>query len=589
MHGRPARRRFTAAVALAALGLSPMGCALYTWRATPITDVNLSQEKIGRRQVRFTTDHGVVTLDTTRFTFPYAEGRLVGTTSARISVARASIRRANVVQDAKDDVGLHVQAVPVTTAALTEAIGKRVLFETDSGTVSLRIERVEDDLVTGTFFDSKALPTGHVRVDLRNVRRIEVRELDAAKSAAGTIGTIAGIGAAAFLIVLLTKESCPFVYVDRGQGYELVGEAYAGAAFQSTQRDDLLPLPALEDGRVTVMLRNEARETQYTDEAALVLVDHAPELRAVSTFDAKVALVGEARPPVEARDAAGRWLLDRLEARDGESVEATPEQVADRAAGDMEEIVASFAKPDGAGPVLEIVGGNTPWLDLVFGRFFATMGGRLEGFLASGNAATSGPGIRAWRQREGVDLAVEIRDAGAWRPVAIVPTVGPIALRRVVVPLPPTADDDGRVTVRLRSGPGFWRIDQLALSSRAAAAASVHRLGALSATTTGGKADDAAVAVTDGRFNALAQMNEAIALAFDLPRVAPGSERSAFLFTNGYYNVHRPIQGRFSPATLRAVSRQPGGLTRLSRDLAAQYVARMREHPDSAGTAGGAR
>jgi hypothetical protein len=588
MHGRPAWRRFTAAVALAALGLSPLGCAFYTWRATPITDVTLSQEKIGRRQVRFTTEHAVVTLDTTRFDFPYAEGRLVGETSARVAVPLASIRRAEIVEIGEDRTR-HAKPIAADVAALTATAGKRVLLQTDSGPVSLQVEQVQGDLVWGTLVASTTPSTGHVRLDLRDVRRVEVRELDGAKSAAGTIGTVAGIGAAAFLIVLLTKESCPFVYVDRGQGYELVGEAYAGAAFQSIQRDDLLPLPALADGRVTVMLRNEARETQYTDEAALVLVDHAPELRAVSTFDAKVALVGTARPPVEARDGAGRPLLDRLEARDGESVEATPEQVADGATGDKEEMVASFVAPDGSAPVLEIVGGNTPWLDLVFGRFFSTMGGRLDGFLASGNAATAGPGIRAWRQREGVDLAVEVRDADAWRPVAIVPTVGPIALRRVAVPLPPAVDADGRVTVRLRGGPGFWRIDQLALSSRAPAAASVHRLGVLSATTTSGKADDTAGAVTDGRFNALAQMNEGIALAFDLPPVPDGAERSAFLFTNGYYNVHQPIQSRFSAGTLRAVRRQPGGLTRLSRDLAAQYVARMREHPAAAATAGGAR
>src|SRR4030095_14287354 len=77
----------------------------------------------------------------------------------------------------------------------------------------------------------------------------------------------------------------------------------------------------------------------------------------------------------------------------------------------VEGVEATFPVPDGEA-VLEIVGGNTHWLDVVFGRFFAAMGDRLATYLAAGNDATARERIQGWRQREGVDLGVEVLDGG---------------------------------------------------------------------------------------------------------------------------------------------------------------------------------
>jgi hypothetical protein len=68
---------------------------------------------------------------------------------------------------------------------------------------------------------------------------------------------------------LVTKTSCPFVYVDRGDGFELVGEAYSGAALRSIERDDMLPIPDFPNTpRVHLRLGDEAHETQFTNQRA---------------------------------------------------------------------------------------------------------------------------------------------------------------------------------------------------------------------------------------------------------------------------------------------------------------------------------
>jgi hypothetical protein len=553
--------------------------------------MSLEKEKIQERRVRFTTDTGPVTLKVTRVAFPYVEGAPeMG--PGLVAFDLRSARKAEILELTADGRLLTATSVPLNEdPALGQKLaGKTVRLETDRGPLVIVVARVEYPMVEGKAGQSKAI----VRVDLRRVQSMQVQEVDGAKTALATVGVIGGVLAALFIIVALTKESCPFVYVDRGEGFELVGEAYAGAAFHSTQRDDLLPLPALPGGTVRVRFRNEARETQYTDRVELAFVDHAPGLRALSTFDGRAILVREAVPPAAVRDLQGADVTERVATPDQKLWETDLVAVAAVPRPRLSEgLEAVFPAEGPRGPrVLEIVGGNTPWLDLVFGRFFAAMGGRLGKYVAAGNDLAAGPRIRRWREREGVDLTVEVLQRGSWLRVATVPTVGPAALRHIAVPLPASLDaardGEGELRVRLRSGLGFWRVDHLALSTEPERSGALRRLPPVSARASDGRDERAAVEAVDGRYDVLEEMYESLDLAFELPPLEPGQARSAFLLSTGYYNVHPPVQGQWSPGTLRAVRDEEGALSSLSLDLAREYLRIARSAPGS-GIAGGGR
>jgi len=590
MRSRPALRA-VAVVTLLPFTAATIGCVAHRWRATPVTEMSLEKEKIQERKVRFTTDTGPVTLRVTRVAFPYVEGAPeMGT--GLVAFDLRSARKAELLDLAANGRLLTATSVPLNEdPALGQKLaGKTMRLETDRGPLVIVVARVEYPMVEGKAGPSKAI----VRVDLRRVQSMQVQEVDGAKTALATVGVIGGVLAALFIVVALTKESCPFVYVDRGDGYELVGEAYAGAAFHSTQRDDLLPLPALPGGTVRVRFRNEARETQYTDRVELAFVDHAPGLRALSTFDGRAILVREAVPPAAVRDLQGADVTERVAAPDQKLWETDLVAVAAAPRPRLSEgLEAVFPAEGPRGPrVLEIVGGNTPWLDLVFGRFFAAMGGRLGKYVATGNDLAAGPRIRRWREREGVDLTVEVLQRGSWLRVATVPTVGPAALRHIAVPLPAildaAQDGQGELRVRLRSGLGFWRVDHLALSTEPERSVALRRLPPVSARASDGRDERPAVEAVDGRYDVLEEMYESLDLAFELPPLEPGQARSAFLLSTGYYNVHPPVQGQWSPGTLRAVRDDEGALSRLSLDLAREYLRIARSAPGS-GNAGGGR
>jgi hypothetical protein len=439
---------------------------------------------------------------------------------------------------------------------------------------------VEYPYVTGRRVIGSFVAAQEIQLDLRTVSEIEVLgdpgpdgERSVAKKILVGVGVAALVAAVVLVVVLATKESCPILYVDGDDGPRQVGEAYAGAAFRSIQREDLLPVPGLGEGPVRLFLANEARETQFTDLAEVVVADHPPGTRVVSTHESELLAVSASRAPASVTDLAGTDVTPLVAAADGVEWMTDLRAAAAATAPDVREgLVARFPAPaPGARPVLELELANTAWLDLVFGRYFALMGEDLDKYLEMGNHADAGPRILGWREREGVDLRVEVARGDAWEPVATVPSVGPVALRRVAVPLPAPGAADAELTVRISGGAGFWRVDGIALSVAEGPPANVRRVAPRAATGPDGRDELAALTHADGRYQELVDMDDRLLLEYDLPAVAPGHRRSAFFRSSGYYNVHPPIQGRKSLLTLKTLRDREGSFARFGLDLFRRY------------------
>ena len=542
------------------------GCTAYRWKVIPLERLDVAEQRLLTRRVRLQTAEGVIVMEVQRVSHPYVEGRAEpGSGPVQVDLRRA---RALEIPPAATAASRDIRTIPVTEAALAaEALAGRTVTLQMDYRLRLTVQRVAWPWMYGHVQDGNA----SVAVDLRQVTDARIRETYVVGTVGKAVLGVAGVLALVFLLVALTKESCPIVYVDRGFGWEQVGEAYAGAAFRSIQRDDLLPLAPLDDQRsLRVRLRNEARETQYTDRAELVVVDHEDTSRPLSTFDGRLVAVGPSRPALRAADLRGRDVGALLADEDGRPWQADLVQAAsERGVPLRDGVIAEFdAVPPS--PVLEMVGGNTDWLDLAFGRFFAAMGDRLPRYLATGNDPARGHRIRRWREREGVDLAVDVWREGTWQRVAVVPTVGPVAMRHVAVPLPAGAGD---LRVRLSGGLGFWRFDRVALSAALPARHGVVTLAPRAAHGATSPDQRTVLAAADGVYDALENLVDTLEMHFDLPPRPPGTRRFAFLSTNGYYNVHLPLQRQWLPGTLRAVRDRPGSLARLALELARAYAA----------------
>ena len=394
--------------------------------------------------------------------------------------------------------------------------------------------------------------------DLREVGEIEVRS-GAGRVLLYVVGITGAVVTAAALIAV-AAGACPFLHIDRGNGMELAGVPYAGAVWEALQRDDLLPLDPLPTGRVKMQVTNGGRyEIDHNDRLELLLVDHAPSLRALTTLDAQVVLVGESRPPLAVHDLRGRDRTSSVLAEDRSAWESDLDDEASEADPVLRDgLVVELPQIESGAPVLEIVAANTPWLDLVFAHVLCLFGDRLREFAATDEA-------RAVREDHGAELRIEVPIGGAWHVYASVPTPG--MARRIAVLLPP----GGRRRVRLSAGVGFWRIDQLAVSSRSDAPAVLRHVPAAMATDDRGRDVRDLVAASDGRYQELPDTGATVALQFDVPPVEAGRARTAFFSSSGYYTYLRGIEPHWSPATLLGIARDSDGLGRYGIELYREY------------------
>jgi len=528
----PSLRRAALLVLLAFL---PTGCGF--WRTVPVTTIERGEEKVEGVELRFKLkgDPRQWHLQVQRVELPFVEGP-----------AWADARTATQVGSPAATGSADPYSPGVTTPAPAPAA------------------------TAGQRGDSlPAVAEAPRRVDLRTLEQAEI--YSPGRGFMYTLGGTLLVLVFLALVAALAKTSCPFVYVDGPGGPVFAGEAYSGATSKAIQRDDLLPLPRLTGPVARLRLANEARETQLTDRLELVLVDHTPGVRALATHEARAVLVGRPVAPLEVRDLDGGDVT-RLVRADDQATWATDLEAAStrRPAPAREGLTATFpAPPSGTRPVLELRAGNTPFLDVVFSRFYALAGDRLGELQEWGADPKKAGEIRDWRVREGVDLLVEAWRGGKWVKVAVVPTPGPASMRTLAVLLPPF-EDGTPPRLRVSGGVGFWTIDRMGLSTLVEDAPALQRLAPTSAQDGAGDAR-AALAATDGRYHVLPDAGAVLPLTFTLPPLATGAVRDAFLDTSGYYLLHTPPQATPSVVTLGRLWNEEGALGRFSLDLYRGY------------------
>ena len=584
------RRSFVGLVTLAAFVASLPGCSSVRYKPVALKQMEVDRDQLVKRRLRLTrASRSSVTLEVTRVDFPFIWGKVVSG-DRLMQVRTDEIQAMALVSNTGRDASASARFAPFLLNDLGDLSKKtrKVALRTAGGDIWMEATKLG-----GGELEGKALDRMPARFDLRQATQIETGESDAFATVTKVVGVTGAVFGGILLIAILTKESCPFVYVDRGNGMELVGEAYPGAAFRSVQRDDLLSLGSVGEGDVHVRLRNEARETQFTDRAELIVVDHSSGLEAVATPDARVVLLRDSTPPASA-EVEGADVTADLTEPDGRFWErdvVRASNASTRPAGDS--VVVDLKTPAAFGSstpealALDLQIGNTPLVDLVFGRFFAAMGQNLKTFVSKGNAAGSGTRINNWLTREGVRLTVEVDDGTGFRRVATISPTGPARTRRIAVPLDvPTGTRSLRA--RLRGGVGFWRFDAIRLASIAREATHATTVTATRAISSRqGTAVDL-VAAVDQVHNALETLDETLDLTFRPPPPRPGLDRTMLLLTTGYYNVHPPIESRRQFGLLYRVRDRPGSLSQLGLDLVQDYVRAARTTP-MAGDTGGPR
>ena len=446
------------------------------------------------------------------------------------------------------------------------------LTYSDGRVVLLEPYAMDYPKVTGRVAEATGTPMGwdpqkpgnlwqSVSFDLEKAQVVRLWKINPWKAVALSAGIPVGI----LLILIATKQSCPFIYVDEGSGEHMVGEGYPSAIYRSLQREDLLQLPARGSGDLRLRLANLVDETQYTDHLELVTVDHAPGTRVLATASAQMVAVGPAQPPLGARSLDGQDCLAQVATVDEQVWKTDLQRAANQAKPPLREgLSATFAPTEGR-PVLEVQVRSTRWLETVTGRYFAAMGDEFPTLLERLNSA-EGSQIMDWRHKEGIDLRVEFQQDGTWRNLGFIHPTGAACYRRIALPFPATWQASGPIQVRLSGGTGFWWVDALALSTQSPSQPSSQRIPMNSARAQDGSDQLPQLAAPDGRFQVMNQPGEEVDIRFKLPPLQERDLRTVFLRIRGYYNPHTPALPRKSLLTLNRMLNHEGSFVRFGLD-----------------------
>lgn len=352
----------------------------------------------------------------------------------------------------------------------------------------------------------------------------------------GIAGTTVGAGALAVAIF----GSCPTVYADSAgtQVLEAEGFSYSIApAFEARDVDRLRsqPDPA---GTLRLEVRNEALETHYINQLALLEVRHTQdELVAPDASGHPLALRAFV-PPAAARDRAGRDIRSELLDADGGTFR-TDQRTIDRAtATDLTDYIdLTFPRPSGVDSVALVFRMRNSLLNtvLLYDVMLRDHGARALDWIGQ-DLQQPGPAanLALWYAGR-MGMRVMVRDSATFRRVARIPDTGPIAWKDVAV-LVPVPEQGDSIRVRLEFAADNWRIDrvQLALGARRTTMRQVEPTEIQDSNQAADTAAQASVRGADARYLVTAP-GQRFSLSFAVGSASTDSARTFLLIWQGYY------------------------------------------------------
>ena len=394
--------------------------------------------------------------------------------------------------------------------------------------------------------DTTALtPAAGVSIPLASVDKIEVYDRDTGTTTAswifGTLGTIA-LGAALILVIVaLTKESCPFIYVADDSSLKFVGEIYSGAIYPSLERPDYLPLPSPQNGQrdYNIKMTNEVHEIQNTNLIELNVFDHPEGTNVYIDKYGNYQTTSELQAPQRATDLIGKDILEVIKNKDSLSY-LSAEPGKDPALNDG--VILTFKNPGNTGSAKLVVNTkSTFWLDYVFTRFHELFGKEYDCWVDK-QQTVSPLKMKTWMLEQKIPLSVYIEKKGKWKFVDYYNIVGPMALKEDLLPLDISDIKSDSVRIKLEYGNLFWEIDYAAIdfSTNIPVRHTVAQF--VSAIDEQERDVKYLLTSTDLLYYIQPEVGNAVNMKFKLPEPVK-SKQTLILHSQGYYKILLDLTG----------------------------------------------
>lgn len=384
-----------------------------------------------------------------------------------------------------------------------------------------------------------------IAIPLSSISRIDIIEPDVGRTVASYVFSTIGISASVFtlilIIVLLTKSSCPFIYVNDGQSYVFKGEIYGGSIFKPLERDDYMHLKNVgsDEKEIKIKLTNELLERQYTNLLKTILVQHdvntklfidgAGQIHTTRNLQtAQTAVLNNSKNLItELSDADSNYCLFDVTSNNH----------------CVNDLVLKFQKPKNSREAKLILNAkNSLWLDFAFTEFTKLFGSSYNRFIEKQRTANRDSMLH-WTYKQGLPLSVYVKENNRWRLVERIPTVGPLAARDFCVPINTSAIQSDDLEIKISCGFMFWELDYAAIDySKDEVTTSTFPV-LKSATDENGNDVSQLLEKTDALYLVQPQPGNSVELTYQLPKLKKEKAYDVFLHARGYYEHIREYEG----------------------------------------------
>lgn len=425
------------------------------------------------------------------------------------------------------------------------------------------LTQVVNVYVDSTVTAPTIFPT-HFTLPINAISKIEVYDHDIEKTIALVILGSAAVAGLVFLIILLTKESCPFIYVYNGDSFEFTGEIYSGAIYPHLERDDYLPRPTLkpQDDEYVLKMANMVREIQYTNLTELLVINHPVDTDVLLDKHGNYYTLNDLQAPRSAFNSNQNNILSEIVYKDSlkylggvnEDTELT-----------MDFIVLNFERPQNTDTAeLVLRAKNSFWLDHIFGQFFELFGDNYSKWKEKQQNQTE-KNQSNWALEQGIPLSVYLEKNGEWQFMDYFNVVGPVAEKDIVMSLDISDIYSDELNVKLEYGYLFWEIDYAGLDFSPQLPVEQQVVGMSSAVDQEGLNVIQLLTQKDDEYFVMDEIGDHAILKYDAPDEIGNLKRSIFLHSSGHYEVIRNPSGKADVSYLKSF-REPGRFGQFSKE-----------------------
>ncbi len=386
-------------------------------------------------------------------------------------------------------------------------------------------------------------PNASVSIPLSDIASISVNDKNTGRTIANIVLTTVGTIFILTLIVLATKSSCPFVYIKNGNDFDFVGELYPGIITPNMQKNDYLPLPnfSAENGQYTLKIANHLKEVQHTDFVQLISVNHEKNVEVLIDSKGKLQSFKNLISPASVTQDNGLKNRNKALKKDNEFYAFDTSIYSENS---TRNVIFDFNNPlKEKNAKLYLTAKNSVWLDYIFGKFNEQLGSYYNKFQRDQQKVPFDT-IRKWSESQHIPLSIYLKTNDGWKLIEKISTVGPMAMRDIVVPLTlENVERLDKIQIKLETGFMFWEVDYVGIDYSKNIDLKPTYINPSTAIDQYGNDVTLLLNRPDGNFFSQPNIGDEVIVHFPMSLPKENEKQSIFLQNRGYYNYIRNYKG----------------------------------------------